>query len=240
MLEVIASRALAMALLLGAGLVGTASPGFAAGEQLPVPSTTLPTPTVQTAAVPTATPSVTSVPVPSPTASLASGRWTAYGFNVVAPAGMWPMLELLHVLHFDWELASASRRPTPIAWATLPSGVYGSYLTNGNVVRLSSVLQNESVELGTAFLAHELTHLNDDLNGRLGDGTGDACYEAETRAFVNEANFWQMVFGPRGKVAPDAIEDQENQKMFAFVGNEHFADLVVRTTASYVSQCGSG
>jgi hypothetical protein len=165
-------------------------------------------------------------------------RWTAYGYNITAPASMWPMLELLHRQKFDWELASASQRPTPLVWASLPAGAYGQYVPTQNVVKLSWALQSASAEVATAFLAHELTHLNDDLNGKLGDMTGDLCYEAETRAFVNEANFWQMVVGPQGKTTQDAIEIQENTKMFAFVGNAHFADLVVRTTASYVAQCG--
>jgi hypothetical protein len=168
-----------------------------------------------------------------------SEHWMAYGFNITAPSAMWPMLELLHAQHFDWELASASQRPTPIVWGTLPTGVYGQYSPSLNVVKLSWVLQSESVEVATAFLAHELTHLNDDLNGRLGDLTGDVCYEAETRAFVNEANFWQMVNGPQGKKTDNAIELKENTKMFAFVGNAHFADLVVRTTGSYIQQCGT-
>lgn len=167
-----------------------------------------------------------------------AGPWTAYGFNITAPSSMWPMFELLHKYHFDWELYSAQQRPTPVIWASLPPGVYGQYSSRLNVVRLSYVLQNESVELGTAFLAHELTHLTDDLNGKLGDGTGDVCYAAETRAFVNEANFWVMVFGPQGKTTNDAIENEENAKMFAFVGNSHFADLVLRTTSSYIRQCG--
>lgn len=173
-----------------------------------------------------------------PSTTTVAEHWTRYGFDIVAPSDMWPLLELLHTQHFDWELASASRMPTPLTWATLPAGVYGSYVPGANVVRLSRILQNESVELGTAFLAHELTHLTDDLNGKLGDLTGDACYEAETRAFVNEANFWQMVNGPLGKPTTDVIEDHENQKMFAFVGNNRYADLVVRTTASYIKQCG--
>ena len=48
-----------------------------------------------------------------------------------------------------------------------------------------------------------------------------------------------MVNGPQGKVTTDVIEDAENQKMFAFVGNNRFADLVVRTTQSYIKQCGA-
>jgi hypothetical protein len=152
---------------------------------------------------------------------------------------MWPMLEILHKYKFDWELYSAMTRPTPLVWANLPPGVYGQYAPSQNVVRVSFVLQTESVELGTAFVAHELTHLTDDLNGKLGDMTGDLCYAAETRAFVNEANFWEMFNGPDGKVTSDPIEQQENAKMFAFVGNSHFADLVLRTTASYIRQCGS-
>lgn len=166
-------------------------------------------------------------------------QWVAYGFTVNAPSSMWPMLELLHKQHFDWELYSAEQRPTPIVWGNLPPGVYGQYAPSQNVVRLSWVLQSESVELATAFLAHELTHLTDDLNGKLGDMTGDVCYAAETRAFVNEANFWQMVVGAQGKTTTDPIELQENTKMFAFVGNSKFADLVLRTTASYIHQCGS-
>jgi hypothetical protein len=173
-----------------------------------------------------------------PTTPVSGERWTSYGFNVVAPSSVWPMLELLHAQHFDWELASASARPTPIVWAALPTGVYGSYQSSQNVVRLSNVLENEKPELGAAFLAHELTHLTDDLNGQLGDVSGDACYAAETRAFVNEANFWQMVNGPRGTRTTDPIEDQENAKMFAFVGNGRYADVVIRTTPSYIQQCG--
>jgi hypothetical protein len=168
----------------------------------------------------------------------ASERWTAYGFNVNAPASMWPMLDLLHRQKFDWQLASATQRATPLMWATLPPEAYGSYSPSQNVIKLSWMLQGSSVEIATAFLTHELTHLNDDLNGRLGELTGAACYDAETRAFVNEANFWQMVFGPLGKTTIDPIEVQENTKMFAFVGNSRFADLVVHTTASYVQQCG--
>jgi hypothetical protein len=167
-----------------------------------------------------------------------SEHWTAYGYGITAPVSIWPMLELLHRQHFDWELASAVRRPTPIVWANLPPGVYGQYSPALNVVKVSFALQNASVEIGTAFLAHELTHLTDDLNGKLGDMVGSVCYEAETRAFVNEANFWQMVFGPLGKTTQDPVELQENVKMFAFVGNAPFADLVVRTTGSYIKQCG--
>jgi hypothetical protein len=168
-----------------------------------------------------------------------TGVWTAYGFNIVAPASMWPMLELLHQQKFDWELYSAQQRPTPLVWASLPPGVYGQYVPSQNVVKVSWVLQTESTEVATAFLAHELTHLTDDLNGKLGDLSSDLCYAAETRAFVNEANFWQMTVGPRGKTTSDPIEMQENAKMFAFVGNSGFADLVLRTTASYVRQCGA-
>ena len=39
--------------------------------------------------------------------------------------------------------------------------------------------------------------------------------------------------------AAHTIEAQENAKMFAFVGNSQFADLVLRTTASYIKQCGN-
>src|SRR6266851_5581102 len=187
------------------------------------------------------TPKTAAILAPLPAAapvSAAAEHWTAYGYNITAPASMWPMLELLHKQHFDWELASAGQRSTPLIWSNLPSGVYGQYVPTQNVVRVSWVLQTSSVEVGTAFLAHELTHLTDDLNGKLGDMTGNVCYEAETRAFVNEANFWQMVVGPFGKTTADPIETQENAKMMAFVGNTQFADLVVRTTASYVKQCG--
>jgi hypothetical protein len=167
-----------------------------------------------------------------------ASRWTAYGFNIQAPSSMWPMLELLHRNSFDWALSDAGRRQTPISWAELPRGVYGQYSPGTNTVKLSSVLQTTGIEARSAFLAHELTHLNDDLNGMLGDLAGDNCYEAETRAFVNEANLWSMLFGKLGKPNADAIEAQENTKMWAFVGNTHFVDLVVRTTGSYVRQCG--
>src|SRR5258708_7431960 len=68
-------------------------------------------------------------------------RWTAYGYNIIAPTSMWPMLELLHSQHFDWELASASGRQTPIVWGSLPPNVFGQYTPKQNVIRLSWVLQ---------------------------------------------------------------------------------------------------
>jgi hypothetical protein len=165
-------------------------------------------------------------------------RWTAYGFNIQAPSSMWPMLELLHNNGFDWALSGATRKNTPIMWATLPAGTYGQYSSTYNTVKLSPVLQSTSLEARATYLAHELTHVTDDLNGLIGDGTGSACYSAETRAFVNEANLWTMLFGPRGKPGADTIETQENTKAWAFAGNSHFADLVVRTTPSYVKECG--
>jgi hypothetical protein len=212
------------------------------GDATTTPTATPPAATTPTAtATATVTATATATPTPSAaTAPTSAAHWTAYGFNITAPSEIWPMLEMLHAYRFDWELYSVQARPTPIVWANLPPGVYGQYLPSQNVVKLSWVLQTESVELSTSFLAHELTHLTDDLNGKLGDLNGDACYAAETRAFVNEANFWQMVNGEGGmQPTNDAIEQQENAKMFAFVGNSKFADLVVRTTASYVKQCGS-
>jgi hypothetical protein len=191
---------------------------------------------------PLQTPTQTSAPAPPPPAAAPNqdtGHWTAYGFDITAPGSMWPMLELLHKQHFDWQLYSAQQRPTPLVWADLPTGVFGQYDRSNNVIRLANVLQTSSVEARTAFLAHELTHLNDDLNGRLADSSSETCYAAETRAFENEANFWIMTFGPDGKKAPDAFEARENTKMRAFVGHQHFADLVVRTTPSYVRQCGA-
>ena len=125
--------------------------------------------------------------------------------------------------------------------ADLPVGVFGQYDRAANVVRLSNALFDTGVEARTALLAHELTHLNDDLNGRLGPSTQlspSDCYATEVRAFQNEANVWQMIFGPEGKPNPDPIEARENVKMWAFVGNAYFTDLVVRTTPSYISQCG--
>ncbi len=214
-------RALALALL---ALSGSAALAFAEDP----------------AAASTSTLDATAAVAQTSDASMPSDaeHWTAYGFNITAPASMWPMLELLHREHFDWELYSAQQRPTPLVWANLPVGVYGQYVPSKNIVKVSFVLQNSSVEVATSFMAHELTHLTDDLNGKLGDMTGDVCYAAETRAFVNEANFWQMLVGPQGKATSDPIEVQENAKMFAFVGNSRFADLVLRTTSSYVKQCG--
>lgn len=177
-------------------------------------------------------PMATSTSVPVTT------HWTADGFDVVAPASMWPQLDLLHSLHFDWELASAAQRPTPLIWSDLPIGVFGRYDRSNNVVALSNVLRSSGLEARTAILAHELTHLNDDLNGRLVDSSSAGCYAAEARAFRNEANFWMMAFGPQGKQLPDTIEARENAKMWAFVGNAHFLDLVLQTTPSYVRECG--
>jgi hypothetical protein len=47
-----------------------------------------------------------------------------------------------------------------------------------------------------------------------------------------------MIFGSAGKPNPDPTEAREDVKMWAFVGNAYFTDLVVRTTPSYISQCG--
>jgi hypothetical protein len=50
---------------------------------------------------------VLASPLTSATSTLAAEpaasqeRWSAYGFNIIAPASVWPMLELLHTQHFD-------------------------------------------------------------------------------------------------------------------------------------------
>src|SRR5437763_14703 len=81
-----------------------------------------------------ATAALTLAEAPAAALPTDGDHWTAYGFNVSAPVSMWPMLELLHKQHFDWELASASQRPTPLTWASMPSGVYGQYTPALNIV----------------------------------------------------------------------------------------------------------
>jgi hypothetical protein len=201
------------------------------------PSTT-PQPTAVKSTAPQSTGTEATVTQSAVALSTTATRWTAYGFDIDAPVSMWPMFELLHREHFDWELATASQADIPIVWAELPTGQFGQYDRANRIVRLATVLQTSSVEARSAFLAHELTHANDDLNGRLIDMSSASCYDAEVRAFENEANLWIMLFGPRGKANPDPYEARENTKMRAFVGNAHFADLVVKTTASYIHECG--
>lgn len=120
-----------------------------------------------------------------------------------------------------------------IYYGTLPANVLGSY--SGGWITLNTDLQFESLEVAAMVLAHEGQHALDDILGLL--GPGQACYDAEVRAFTVQVLLWSSVYGIDGKIPPltdleytfNIILDEFLRSPLTFVNN---------IIALYGEQCG--
>jgi hypothetical protein len=82
-------------------------------------------------------------------------------------------------------------------WVAEGSGYFWSNPQQPQVW-ISPEIESLRTEVLAAVLAHELTHADDFINGRLALGRGDGCYDNERRAVVVEAAVWREVEPPGG------------------------------------------
>ena len=97
-----------------------------------------------------------------------------------------------------------------VVFGPLPEKEYARYTSRGVVeplrrtIVINARLRQSDPKALAALVVHEGTHLKDDLAGAE-KRTLEACFQFETRAFVQQAQVWQTFYGPNGK---DQSEDE--------------------------------
>jgi hypothetical protein len=165
------------------------------------------------------------------------GRWVAYGYAIVAPPSLWPALEQLRARGYDWALDSLNARPTTLAYGSLRPHVSGVYHHGADVIQLASALEQSTVEVRSAVLLHESTHLSDVLHGRW-EASSAACLAFEERAVANQATFWRDLWGPSGKPSPaDEWEAGLNDLVWSFTFERAWGQAAL--SAAYADECAT-
>jgi PilZ domain len=159
--------------------------------------------------------------------------WSAYGYAIQAPAGLWPALDLIRDKGgYDWVLDTLDASQTQVRLGNLEPRTMGVYNAQQNLIVIADALQTASVEVVAATLVHESTHLSDAQHGRWENSTA-ACLKFEQRAFTNEAAFWHALYGSEGKLTPaDEWESALNNLLIA-------GDVSDTLLGAYADECGS-
>ena len=120
-----------------------------------------------------------------------------------------------------------------ISYGVLPANVLGSY--SGGWITLNTDLRSETLAVVAMVLAHEGQHAMDDLDGLL--GPGQACYDAEVRAFTVQVLLWSSIYGIDGKPPPlTGAESTFNYFMDEFLRSPlTFVEAIIDL---YGDQCG--
>lgn len=137
------------------------------------------------------------------------------------------------VPRMDEIVATLSAMTSRTSYQAMPANVLGSY--SGGWITLNTDLQSETLAVVAMVLAHEGQHALDDLNGLL--GPGQACYDAEVRAFTVQVLLWSSIYGIDGKPAPlTGIEGNFNYFLDQFLRSPlTFVETII---ALYGEQCG--
>ncbi len=155
-----------------------------------------------------------------------------------APADIQPLIDFLagyqsQVPRMDEIVSVLDGMAGQVSDGSLPANVLGSY--SGGWITLNTDLQSETVEVASMVLAHEGQHALDDLLGLL--GPGQACYDAEVRAFTVQVLLWSSIYGIDGKIPPlTSLEYTFNTILDEFLRSPlTFVDNII---ALYGEQCG--
>jgi hypothetical protein len=87
-----------------------------------------------------------------------------------------------------------------------------------------------------AYLAHEATHAWEHTRGLVLQ-PGAPCFEAELRAFRNQARLWELFYGPNGKPQPSGDAERELNQIGQLLKEEP-QQLKLRLVDLYGDQCG--
>jgi hypothetical protein len=127
-------------------------------------------------------------------------------------------------------------RGVAVRFAPLGQGIYARYNVAAQLIEIDPAWADADDETLAAVLAHEATHVQDDMSGYLATGGASACLESEVRAFRTAASFWLAQFGPAGKPAPGSdLEVQLNRIAALQASDPGGLERLVRQT--YVDQC---
>ncbi|MDP6509348.1 MAG: hypothetical protein QF719_01215 [Chloroflexota bacterium] len=160
------------------------------------------------------------------------------GGSLSAPSDLQAAIEFLAGYHsqvprMDEIVATLSAMTDRTSYQAMPPNFLGSY--SGGWITLNTDLQSETLAVVAMVLAHEGQHALDDLNGLL--GPGQACYDAEVRAFTVQVLLWSSIYGIDGKPAPlTGIEGNFNFFLDQFLRSPlTFVETII---SLYGEQCG--
>lgn len=138
-------------------------------------------------------------------------------------------------------LDSLARADVPIFPAPPVPGAWAFYDPRGRVIQVSDRLVGIDPRSAAVVIAHEATHAQDHLEGRLRlerhqPADEAACFASETRAFGIEQNLWRQLYGPLGRPIELHALDRDQNVLMEFVG-ESAADLEDLIRRAYRRLC---
>jgi hypothetical protein len=106
--------------------------------------------------------------------------------------------------------------------------------TVGTTIAINTSLLKESDYVIASVLAHEATHVRDNVQGL--PNTKAACYTTEQSAFQINARVWQAFYGPQGDVLASTVwERDQNANLHDFLSNPDAARTVL--VQNYQQEC---
>jgi hypothetical protein len=163
-------------------------------------------------------------------------EWLAPGVEIhpdVAPA-LW-LLRREAELRYLAEAIRDGR--VPIRVDKLPeSGPVATYSFRDRTITFADRALGIDVRALAAFLAHEATHAWEHARGLVLE-PGAPCFEAELRAFRNQARLWEIFHGPNGKPQPGGQAERELNEIVQLLKQEP-EQLKLRLVRLYGDQCG--
>ena len=130
-------------------------------------------------------------------------------------------------------LVQVNRFPVEIGVARTGPGEIGFFIPRYYSIQLGELVMTASAESLAAVLIHELTHTRQMIDS-LVERREIGCYESEVEAFNVAAEYWQSLYGQRGKVPPvHELELELNETLRQY----RSGNLAERVGRSYGHQC---
>jgi hypothetical protein len=126
---------------------------------------------------------------------------------------------------------------TPIRVAPLgDASLIASFSFTDRAITISDRYADGDIRVVAVALAHEATHAWEAGQGLRLNNLSD-CFEAELRAFRNQAALWERFYGPKGKEKAATTAEQEQNEVLRLIREDPEA-LKTRLVGRYGDECG--
>jgi hypothetical protein len=147
-----------------------------------------------------------------------------------------PALWVLHrEIDFRYLADTIADQKVPIRVATLGAGEIAGYSFVDRTITMPERFVDADARALAATLAHEATHAWEHTQGLL-PPVGANCFEAELRAFRNQAALWERFYGAGGKEKPSNELEAEHNDVMRLL-KEDPEGLKARLINAYGDQC---
>jgi len=120
--------------------------------------------------------------------------------------------------------------------APLAEGLIGAYSFPDRSITISNQYVDGDERVVAVALAHEATHAWEAGQGLRINTVAD-CFEAELRAFRNQAALWERFYGPNGKERPANQAEADQNEVLRLIKQDPEA-LKSRLVGRYADECG--